>query len=193
MNYQALKNAMAAVGHKVSEGEHWLVSDAAQFRDFCRFSLGVSEQIAHHVLQYPDQFENHLGAFMERLGDTLQGKTFAPATDTMAAPVAAPVTPPAVVDTPPVAESTLAVPEVPAVNTPSASEVPPVVEPAVTTPPAPETPPVVEQQSAHDVPPVPEVPAADTPPVATEEKAPEADPAASFQTPAATFDASAKE
>lgn len=71
MNYANLKKAMAAVGHVVSEGEHWLAADTAAFRDFAHFTLGITHDIAHRVLQFPEHFESVLAdlPFIEKASE----------------------------------------------------------------------------------------------------------------------------
>lgn len=59
--YEKIKAAMAEAGHVVSEGEHWAAQDAAKFRDFCHFTLGVSSDLAHHILAFPAEFESKVG------------------------------------------------------------------------------------------------------------------------------------
>jgi len=57
MNYSLIKKAMVAAGHVVTAGEHWAASDAAAFRDFAHFTLGVAHDAAHGILMFPAHFE----------------------------------------------------------------------------------------------------------------------------------------
>lgn len=67
--YATLKAAMKSAGHAVSEGEQWLATDAAHFRDYCHFTLGVAEHVAHEIIAFPDTVRTHLGHWFNEVGD----------------------------------------------------------------------------------------------------------------------------
>jgi len=58
MNYSLIKKAMASVGHVVTKGEAWAASDAAAFRDFAHFTLGIPHDAAHGILMFHAHFED---------------------------------------------------------------------------------------------------------------------------------------
>lgn len=93
MNYTPIKKAMLAIGHVVSDGEQWLASDIAAFRDFAHFTLGVAHDECQAILQYPDHFASHWARIHEMAG--------------MPAAAAAPIEPPA----PVLEETPVAIPQ----------------------------------------------------------------------------------
>lgn len=56
--YAAIKQAMQTSGHPVSAGDQWTSGDASQFRDFAHFTLGVSHDVAHHIMSFPETFKD---------------------------------------------------------------------------------------------------------------------------------------
>ncbi len=73
MDYSQIKQAMAECGHVVTEGADWAAADAAAFRTFAHFTIGVAHDVAHQLLQFPEHFEaewRRLAATMHHKEDT---------------------------------------------------------------------------------------------------------------------------
>lgn len=117
MNYTPIKKAMLAIGHTVSDGEQWLASDIAAFRDFAHFTLGVAHDKCHGILQYPEHFVGHWTRIHELAGSTPSAAPVIPT------PVVAPIEPPTPVEIP------VEVPVVTETPTPAVQE--PIAEPAL--------------------------------------------------------------
>lgn len=78
MDYSRIKAAMAEFGHKVSEGTEWTPADAAAWRTFSHFTLGVAHDVAHYLIQFPEHFENELtrlGVMLHLRGATPPAQT----------------------------------------------------------------------------------------------------------------------
>lgn len=54
--YDSIKQAMKDAGYSVS-AEGWGAADTANFKDFARFTLGLSPAETTAVLQYPETFK----------------------------------------------------------------------------------------------------------------------------------------
>lgn len=114
MNYSPIKKAMLAIGHVVSEGEQWLATDVAAFRDFAHFTLGIAHDKCHAILQYPEHFVDHWARIHELAGSE---PAAAPIETAPVLPVAAaaPIEAPVVTETP--AETPAEIPvEVPVIT-----------------------------------------------------------------------------
>lgn len=118
MNYTPIKKAMLAIGHKVSEGDAWLATDLAAFRDFAHFTLNIPNDKCHAILQYPEQFPVVWAQINSLAGDTIE----------LAAPIDIPEPAAAPVDN---VEQEASVVEAPVVNTePEKQEAEPEIEQA---------------------------------------------------------------
>lgn len=62
INYASIKAAMIAAGYKATEGEGWAAADAAEFRTFSHFVLGIDHNDAHLVTTLPQVYQDKLEA-----------------------------------------------------------------------------------------------------------------------------------
>lgn len=65
--YAMLKQMMAAKGFTVSNGDGWSAADAAQFRDFAVFVMGMPHDEAYRVTTHPEDFRDQLTALAQQI------------------------------------------------------------------------------------------------------------------------------
>lgn len=65
--YSSVKDAMRAANYPASTGDNWTATDAAQFRDFANFELGIDHAKAADVLAHPENYADQLNAYAKRL------------------------------------------------------------------------------------------------------------------------------